>query len=375
MAESMEADMNFCILRLEKLKTLDEVERSAKHTFREIRTKNADPSRTHKNKTWGAQTSAEVRAAIEAKLPAKRRKDAVSCIEYLITASPEFFKTAPVKAQNAYFDGAVKWLEAKHGKENVVCVNMQLDETSPHLVAYVVPLTKDGRLSAKEIVGNQKAMKDMQTHFAEVVGKPVGLQRGIEDSGAVHTTVRQFYQAIEKNPALAPPKPSAPMPKPTVVDRLSGRAKEMEEDREKVERERAKEEAKRAALVEQARNVALVSARARQEQAKALEVIRNRAAQMELDREAAEREKREAKAKAERLERENRQLKRQAEQREQEFAKERRSLLTMIDDLKQQLQSAWTRLKRLAAWIVLLEDQLYPPKEDSRQSNEIRTKL
>jgi hypothetical protein len=92
--------MNYCILRLEKLPALDEVERSAKHTFREIPTKNADPARTHMNKTWGAQTSAHVLAAIEAKLPAKRRKDAVSCIEYMITASPEFFKTAPIKTQN-----------------------------------------------------------------------------------------------------------------------------------------------------------------------------------------------------------------------------------------------------------------------------------
>lgn len=280
--------MNYCILRLEKLPSLDEVKRSAMHTFREIPTKNADPTRTNLNKTWGAQTSVQVQAAIEARLPAKRRKDAVSCIEYLITASPEFFKTAPIKAQNDYFDRAVQWLKARHGADNVVCLNIQLDETSPHLVAYVVPLTKDGRLSAKEVVGGPKQLKDMQTDFAEVVGKPAGLQRGIEDSGAVHTTVRQFYQALEKKPALTPPNPPAPISKPSITDRLSGRAKDMEEEQEKAKRDQVKKEAEHAALIEQSRNVALVGMQSRIKQAKAVERLRQEAEEAKLhEREAA----------------------------------------------------------------------------------------
>lgn len=151
----------YCILRAEKLTSFGSIIGSAKHTFREIPTPNADASRTHLNKTLGAQDAAAVRAAIETRLPAKRRKDAVLAIEYLVTASPEWFRTAPTKQQNAYFGAAVRWLEARHGKTNIVCVNMQLDETSPHLVAYVVPLTKDGRLSAKDFLGGRKVLSEM----------------------------------------------------------------------------------------------------------------------------------------------------------------------------------------------------------------------
>jgi hypothetical protein len=122
--------MNYCILRAVKLTSFGSIAGSAKHTFREIPTPNADASRTHLNRTFGAQNAAAVRAAIEARLPAKRRRDAVLAIEYLVTASPEWFRTTPVQQQNAYFAAAVRWLEARHGKANIVCVNVQLDETS-----------------------------------------------------------------------------------------------------------------------------------------------------------------------------------------------------------------------------------------------------
>lgn len=253
----------YCILRAEKLSEIGNVAGSAKHTFREIPTPNADPSRTHLNKTWGAQNAAAVCQAVKARLPAKRRKDAVLCIEYLITASPEWFKTAPLKDQNAYFDKAVKWIEARHGKANAVCVNMQLDETSPHLVAYVVPLTKDGRLSAKDFLGGRKVLRDMQTEFWERVAKPVGLQRGVEGSKVPHTTAKQYAAALQKNPTLAAPK----RPAPTIADRITGKARKMQKEHEVAQ-------ARYVALVEQARNVAALGQRARIEQATALEQLR-----------------------------------------------------------------------------------------------------
>lgn len=254
----------FCILRAEKLTSFGSITGSAMHTFREIPTPNADPSRTHKNKTWGAQDATAVREAIKARLPAKRRKDAVLCIEYLITASPEWFKTAPVRQQNTYFDKAVKWLEARHGKDNVVCVNMQLDETSPHLVAYVVPLTKDGRLSAKDFLGGRKVLSQMQTEFWEQIGRPVDLQRGAEGSKATHTTAKQYAAALQKNPTLVAPRP----PVPTIAERLTGKAKQMQEEHEA-------KQARHLDLVEKARNLAEVSRKARARQAAALEQLRN----------------------------------------------------------------------------------------------------
>lgn len=253
----------YCILRAEKLTSFGSIAGSAKHTFREIPTPNADASRTHLNRTFGAQDTASVRAAIEARLPTKRRKDAVLAIEYLVTASPEWFKTRPAKQQHTYFAAAVRWLEARHGKANIVCVNMQLDETSPHLVAYVVPLTRDDRLSAKDFLGGRKVLSQMQTEFAELVGKPVGLQRGVEGSKATHTSAKQYAAALQKNSTLAAPT----RPAPTIGDRITGKAKQMQEEYEAAQ-------ARHLALVEQARNVAEVGRRARAQQADALEHLR-----------------------------------------------------------------------------------------------------
>lgn len=41
-------------------------------------------------------------------------------------------------------------MRARHGKANIVCMNLQLDEKSPHMVAYVVPLTADSRLAGRQ---------------------------------------------------------------------------------------------------------------------------------------------------------------------------------------------------------------------------------
>lgn len=84
--------MGYAILRTKKLKTMAAVVGSAKHTFRQIPTPNADPAATGRNRTVGAKSAEAVTAAVSRLLPEKRRKDAVLCIEYLITASPEDFK-------------------------------------------------------------------------------------------------------------------------------------------------------------------------------------------------------------------------------------------------------------------------------------------
>ena len=50
----------------------------------------------------------------------------------------------------------IKFLEDEYGKENIVKLELHRDEKTPHFHAIVVPLTKDGRLSAKEVVGDRK---------------------------------------------------------------------------------------------------------------------------------------------------------------------------------------------------------------------------
>jgi flagellar biosynthesis GTPase FlhF len=302
-------------------------------------------------------------------LPDKRRKDAVLAIEYLITASPEFFKTKPWKMQREYFNAAIEWLKERHGTENVVCLNLQLDETSPHLVAYCVPITKDGRLSAKDFLGGRKILSAMQTDFAERVGKRVGLERGVEGSKAKHTTAKQYAAALNKAPGLAPPA----KPEPTVADRFTGRAKDQEQQYQQ-------DQARYVAQVEQACNVALVSQQSRQAQVRAIEEQRQKTAELkvekekaEADRLKAEQEAEAAKVRSDRLARENKQLRQQAErqaqvfserveQQEKAFAAERRRFMATIDGLKERLASAFDEIKELVARVRSLERLLFAKK-------------
>ena len=180
---------NFAILRVAKMNNFGSLSASGQHNFRERITKNADAERTPLNEIDGAKNTRDLVKAVSDLLPVKRRKDAVICIEYMISASPEHFGVDWREAENHgadYFKDAIEWLEKRHGKGNVVCTTVHLDESTPHLAAYVVPRTVDGRLSAKDFVGGRTVLSKMQTDFAGSVGVKHGLVRGLERSNSVH---------------------------------------------------------------------------------------------------------------------------------------------------------------------------------------------
>ena len=141
-------------------------------------------------------------SSIKDKLPEKRRKDAVLCVEYLITASPDWVGWHKSDEQK-YFDEAKKWLEDKHGKDNVIATTIHRDESTPHMIAYVVPLV-DGRLNAKKFLGGRQKLSDMQTDFAKSVGEPLGLVRGLEGSKAEHQTIKQYYANVNTAVKISP---------------------------------------------------------------------------------------------------------------------------------------------------------------------------
>ena len=190
--------MAFAILRTQKLKATVSVRRSLKHAFRAQETPNADPERRHQNSHIGASSVDEAMAAFRERLPENVRKNAVLAIEYLITGSPEGMNTKSRAQQDAYFSDALTWLKERHGADNLVYAGIHRDETTPHMYAYVVPLDPKGKLNCRHFLGGAKALSQMQSDFAERVGQRHGLERGIEGSKARHTTVRQYYAALQK---------------------------------------------------------------------------------------------------------------------------------------------------------------------------------
>jgi len=189
--------MAYAIMRAKKLSSMGNVASSLQHCFRERETHNADASRTPDNEHREASSTSEAMGRLREMLPEKRRKDAVLAVEYVMTASPGWWETASPSQQTEFFDRSMAWLAEKYGADRIVTASIHRDETSPHLSAFVVPLTADGRLSAKEFIGSKVKMSADQTSYAAKV-RDLGLERGIEGSRANHERVASFYGAIAK---------------------------------------------------------------------------------------------------------------------------------------------------------------------------------
>lgn len=170
---------------------------SMQHCYRERETHNADQERTPDNQHLGARSTDEAMGKLRALLPEKRRKDAVLAVEYVMTASPEWFDKATPEQEKAFFQRSLQWLADKYGADRIVTASIHRDEATPHLSAFVVPLTQDKRLSAKEFIGSRDKMRADQTSYAGCVAD-LGLERGIEGSKATHQTIQQHYAAIQQ---------------------------------------------------------------------------------------------------------------------------------------------------------------------------------
>lgn len=112
---------------------------------------------------------------------AKTRSNSVVALDAIYTASGDFFKGKSNEENDQFFRDCLRFHQRKFG--HVVSAVIHYDETTPHLHILSVPLTQDGRLSAREIVGNRTNLSRMQTEFFEQVGKGYGLERGVQMDG------------------------------------------------------------------------------------------------------------------------------------------------------------------------------------------------
>jgi hypothetical protein len=190
--------MAFAILRTEKLKGAS-VSASDKHTERERKTLNADEEKLKDNIRLIGKPGEKLRDLVDKEIKAaggKPRKDSVECVEFLMTASPEYFdkptKTVEFAKKSMEY---MEMLETRGFK--FVKAVMHVDETTPHIAAYAVPLDPTGKLNAKyHLGGNKWRMSEYQDEFAEVM-QPLGLERGIRGSTAEHEKIQRHYGKIQ----------------------------------------------------------------------------------------------------------------------------------------------------------------------------------
>ena len=187
--------MAYAIYRTQKLKSFGEIGGSLSHTYRTRPTPNADESRIHLNE-HSLETYNSCFAAIKNSIPEKRRKNAVLCIEHLITASPEWSGWNTEK-ESEFFDKSLEFVKQKYGSENVIAHSIHRDETTPHLIVYVLPIDEKGGLNAKKWLGGRAKLSQTQTDFANEV-KSLGLERGLENSKARHKTLKKYYAEGKK---------------------------------------------------------------------------------------------------------------------------------------------------------------------------------
>ena len=128
----------------------------------------------------------------------KTRKDSVRFVDTLITASPDFFKGKKREDIRVFFQTAVDFLSRKIGNDNIFAATVHMDEKTPHMHLCFTPITEDGRLSAKEIIGNRVQLTKWQDDFfAHMVKKFPDLERGESASktGRRHIPTQVFKQA------------------------------------------------------------------------------------------------------------------------------------------------------------------------------------
>ena len=125
------------------------------------------------------------------------RKDSVTAVEVLITASPEFFEKKSRKEIREFFSYAVEFMKSKQNPDTYISAVVHVDEKTPHMHLCFVPITVDGRLSAKEIIGNKKRLTLWQDEFwSYMVKKYPDFARGESASltGRTHIPPRLFKQ-------------------------------------------------------------------------------------------------------------------------------------------------------------------------------------
>ena len=202
--------MGFAVYHVEKGKGsgggqgnhIDRIE-GKEHSF-----KNADPSRLHLNKNYpvpGDRHLKPLKDAIAERIKEgyhhkkKIRSDAVKFNKHILSGSPEDMQkifSDPKKAE-AWINANRKFIEKEFGKDNLVRFSLHMDEKTPHIHAVTVPLTSDGRLSAREVTGDRDAFRDRQDRYAEAM-KPFNLERGIRDTGIKHENANDYYKRIEE---------------------------------------------------------------------------------------------------------------------------------------------------------------------------------
>ena len=164
---------------------------SVSHTNKDI-----DWSKTHENVDLLNQqerfrTVVSNRIA-ELNLPKALRKDATVMTQCLVTSDSAFFEKMSRAEQTDYFRKSLDFIEKRYGKENMVSATIHYDEKTPHMHVNFVPVTGDGRLSARDLFSPAKLRKLQDDYNRTCRENGYDLERGELHSKKEHLSVDEF---------------------------------------------------------------------------------------------------------------------------------------------------------------------------------------
>lgn len=238
----------FVSLRQQNLK-MGQLGKASDHNLRQIPVANADPDghfeRVYGNKNMDLEqllmAHLDGLGAVFSKMGVKQKNDSdrsrqtTVINEFVLSASPEFFRPGRPEAAGEYDQErldewrqiAIEWAKKEFG-QHLLAIDLHCDESTPHLHICVAPLvekTKNLRRTKAEIaegkpartatvwsfnnleINTPESMRERQTSAAEAF-KSLGLRRGVP-SRAKHEDVKAYYRRINAAiEALIPAKNS-----------------------------------------------------------------------------------------------------------------------------------------------------------------------
>ena len=198
--------MAYSIIRIAKLTSQAHAHNATTHNYRQHEVSNADPQAQHPNREYLNHEKTDYWTLAEARIAEvvtrKVRADQVRAVEVIMTGSPEGFirdqdGRAADYSKSKWAGDNLRFLQEKYGKENVVSFTLHQDEKTPHVHAVIVPITPDGRLSAKDVF-NREGLRQLQTDYAQAMA-PHGFERGVEHNQAEHQPMRRQYTQEAQN--------------------------------------------------------------------------------------------------------------------------------------------------------------------------------
>lgn len=200
---------NYCILRIEKVHSMGDLQTRHEHNFRELQLPHVDIALSEKNEELVDFSGMDYKdlwyqrmkdIELETGSPVTTRKGSV--LAYEIVTS--FSNGADVDVDE-WKEANKQWLFDTFGPDNVLSMQLHLDETTPHIHTIVTPIDERGHLCAKSFTGGRAKMRQLQTSYADAM-EPFGLSRGEMYSKAKNSDLKKFYSAVSKKAKTKAPR-------------------------------------------------------------------------------------------------------------------------------------------------------------------------